>query len=285
MKRATLVTSLMLAVSLCILIIGCSKSNPAAPEVSSTGQSQAYTYEQPQIVPMDPRTEKWGWTAHDKTTYICAKQWGLSDTRANYMSGASHLPDVYDNEGTVPGTQNWRHGWVQLVNGVWVWGSADAWCNANIRGSGYNSKSAYYYYGVGNRNQGDWYLGYASHYLEDVGNPWHTSANIVQQLATHGSYETWVENNWTSGWNLSASVANDYSYYAVSDPAASTRNLAIYSNSRNTTIYNAYVNSGKPTGAGTGNSTLVSETRTRIRDTGRYVKGLIKFTLDAKGAW
>ena len=49
---------------------------------------------------------------------------------------------------------------------------------------------------------GDWYLGYASHYLQDVGNLWHTSTNIVQQLSTHGGYETWVDNNWDEGHNL-----------------------------------------------------------------------------------
>jgi hypothetical protein len=286
MKERKTCLAVLATVATGIIVFGCSKHNPAAPAHTGAAQQEAAVlYAQPEAVAMKPPAVKWGWTAHDKTTYICAKQWGLSDYRANYMSGASHMPDVYDNEGTVPGTQNWRHGWVQLVNGVWIWGNADYHCNANIRGSGLNGKSAFYYYGAGNRDWGDWYLGYASHYLEDCGNPWHTSANIVQQLSTHGGYETWVENNWTSGHNLSAAVGNDYYYYAVSDPAAGTRSLAIYSNSKNRTLYEAYVASGNPTGSGTGNSTLVSETRILLRDTGRYVKGLIKYTLDAKSAW
>ena len=285
MKRASILWYLTAAAMLGGLT-GCSQHNPAAPVLSETAQPEASAIlTPPEAIPMKPPAGKWGWTVHDKTTYICAKQWGLSDYRANYMSGASHMPDVYDNEGTVPGTQNWRHGWVQLVNGVWIWGSADGCCNDNIRGSGYNGKSSFYYYGAGNRDWGDWYLGYAAHYLEDCGNPWHTSANIVQQLSTHGPYEAWVDNNWASGWNFSASVSGDYNYYAVTDPAAATRALAKWSNSRNTTLYNAFVTSGKPTAAGTGNATLVSETRNLVRETGRYAKGLIKYTLDAKGAW
>jgi len=284
MKKSVLLSIMLLAVILCVIVIGCSKHNPAAPVATDTVQPEAFVaFTQPEAVAIKPSAAKWGWTAHDKTTFICAKQWGLSDYRANYMSGASHMPDVYDNEGTVPGTQQWRHGYVYAA-GVHIWGSADAYCNNNIRGSGLNGKSAFYYYGAGNRDWGDWYLGYGSHYMEDCGNPWHTSANIVQQLATHGPFETWVENNWTSGWNLSAAVGNDYYYYTVSDPAG-TRNLAYWSYSRYSTVYNAYVASGKPTGAGTGNSTLVNETKTLIKETGRYVKGLIKFTLDAKGAW
>jgi hypothetical protein len=287
MKRSTIIANLFLAVGLCAGIVGCSKENPAAPvTVNTTQQEESAALAQPEAVAIKPPAEKFGWTAHDKTTFICAKQWGLSDYRANYMSGASHMPDVYDNESAVPLNQQWRHGYV-LAYGAYVWGVAHWCCDDNIRGGSYalNGKSAYYYYGIGNRDWGDWYLGYASHYLEDVGNPWHTSANIVQQLDTHGPYETWVENNWTSGHNLSTAVSSDYYYYAITFIYGSVANLAKWSNGRNTAVYNAYVASGKPTGAGTGNATLVSETKLLLRETGRYVKGLIKYTLDAKAAW
>jgi len=228
---------------------------------------------------------RWGWTVHDNMTYYCAKQWGLSDDRAQTMLNASHMPDIYDVEGQIPGTQNWLHGWVQIINGVWVWGSADNACNNNIQGIGWNGKCSFYYYKIGNISQGDWYLGYAAHYMEDCGNPWHTSANIVQQLSTHSDYETWVDNNWTNGFNFSLSISSDYYYYSVTNPKDAVKALAIYSNSQNSIIYKAFLDSGSPTKADIGNTVLVSETRQLLINTSRYVKGLMKFTLDAKNAW
>jgi hypothetical protein len=300
MKKTNFILfSLILVFVVSMIFNGCTTDkNPVQPQQNEEALSLIIPEALPMEIPegyfnnsADEKTgvkinkTLWNWTVHDSMMYICAKQWGLSDDRAEYMAGAAHMPDVYDNEGTIPLTQQWRHGWVQLINGVWIWGSADDCCDDNIRGEGYNDKSAFYYYDEGNRLWGDWYLGYASHYLQDVGNPWHTSANIVQQLSTHSGYETWVDNNWNEGHNFYEAVSEDWHYYAVSDPAASTRSLAIWSNSKNSVVYDSYVDSGNPTEAGEGNSTLVDETKLLIRDTGRYTKGLIKFTLDSKNVW
>jgi hypothetical protein len=232
-----------------------------------------------------PSDERWAWTPHQRTMFVAAKHMGLSDTRANRMAGAAHMPDVYDNEGTIPGTQQWRHGYIYLWGVYTGIGVADAMCANNISGSGYNSRSAFYHYEAGSITNGDWYLGYASHYLQDVANPWHTSANVYQQLDTHGPFETWVANNWTSGHKFQDVINSDYYYYSVSNPAATVRTLALWSNGRNTTVSNAYINSGKPTAAGTGNITLVNETKELLKRSCRYTKGLIKYTLDAKKAW
>ena len=212
------------------------------------------------------------------------KQWGLSDARANYMSPAAHMPDVYDNEGEIPLTQNWRHGYV-FAGGVHIWGNADDCCHENIQGQGFNDKSAFYYYENGNRWWGDWWLGYASHYLQDVGNPWHTSVDIVQQLVTHKGYEQWVDANWSSGHNFQDVVNSDIYYYYISNPGATVRSLAQWSNSNNTYMLSAYINSGYPTGSGGGNSNLIYGTEYLLKVQARYTKGLIKYTLDAKNAW
>jgi hypothetical protein len=274
-----------------MFIISCDKSNPVISEdqineeAISDNLLTPLSMNKPDGFKYDfPADAKWGWSVHDQTMYICARQWGVSTDRANMMSGAAHMPDVYDVEGQIPGTNNWRHGYVYQY-GIHIWGNADENCNNNIRGSGFNGKSAFYYYENGNKSWGDWYLGYASHYMQDVGNPWHTSANIVQQLDTHGPYETWVGNNWTSGHNFKSIVENDWYYYSISDPKASVVALAKWSNGKNTTVRDAYVNSGKPTGSGTGNSTLISETKELLKASARYTKGLIKYTLDAKSAW
>lgn len=229
--------------------------------------------------------EKWGYTPHYMTMYIAAKKCGLSDSRAAQMASSANLPDTYDGSHAIPGTQQWRHGYVYLVSGVYSgFGIAPSMCANNINGNGYSGRSAFYYYLTGNKSSGDWYLGYASHYLQDLGNPWHTASNLYQQL-THNSYETWVANNWSAGHKFQDAVNADNSYYTVSNPATSAVNLARYSNGRNSTISKAYNDSNKPTAAGTGNSTLVSETRTLLIYTARYNKGLIRYTLNACDAW
>ena len=227
---------------------------------------------------------KWLGSTHGSMTAICATQWGLDSTRINNISQASLMPDVYDVQGPIPYANFWYHGWAQIINGIWAFGHADMACKNNIDGCGLNCKSSYYYFSNGNSYYGDWYLGYASHYMEDCGNPWHTSLDIIQ-FTHHFNYEKWVESNWTSGYNFSATVYNDYYYYVVTDPAKSTRTLAIYSNSKNSTLYNAYINSGFPTNAGTGNQVLINETRNLLKQTARYIKGLIKYTLDENNAW
>ncbi|MCD4792687.1 MAG: hypothetical protein K8R54_05615 [Bacteroidales bacterium] len=294
MKRLKKINQLILITfGLCIFIFSCTKKNEIIPEneqvvddyvLEAVELPDEITLENVQDYELNYSVDKWNWTVHDKTMYIAAKQWGISDSRADMMSGAAHMPDVYDNEGQIPGTQNWRHGYV-FAYGIHIWGNADECCDNNISGSGLSGKSSFYYYENGNQSWGDWYLGYASHYLQDVGNPWHTSSNIVQQLETHIGYEEWVDNNWSEGHNFEDIVNNDWYYYSVSDPDATVRSLAKWSNSKNSTVYDAYVNSGNPTGAGTGNSTLVSETKTLLKVVGRYTKGLIKYTLDAKNEW
>jgi hypothetical protein len=275
--------------------IGCEKEDLLVPEKLDSNKvenANAIGFELPDAIQMPEKFEiifpetgsKWTRTPHQKTMWVAAKQWGLSDTRADAMAGAAHMPDIYDDDGHLPGTQQWRHGYVYLY-GIYIkFGIADAMCANNINGSGYNGKSAFYYY-PSNKPLGDWYLGYASHYLQDVANPWHTSANIYQQISTHSGYETWVANNWTKGHKFQDVISADYSYYAVTDPAASTRNLALWSNNKNTIVYKAYVASDKPTGSGTGNTTLINETKELLKASCRYTKGLIKYTLDAKKAW
>ena len=48
----------------------------------------------------------------------------------------------------------------------------------------------------GNNYEGYKYLGYATHYLEDIGTPVHTDMDIINQMKFHLGYEEWVNLHW-----------------------------------------------------------------------------------------
>ena len=269
-----------------VFLNACKKDDSSIPSLKNSDKVSA-SVSKPYVIPdsalINP-SAKWLGVTHGNMSAICATQWGLNTIRINNISKASLMPDVYDVQGPIPYTNVWYHGWAQIINGIWAWGNADMACKNNIQGYGLNSKSSNYYFSHGNPGYGDWYMGYASHYMEDCGNAWHTSLSIPQ-FTCHFNYEQWVAENWTSGHNFSSTVINDFYYYVVIDPAKSTRNLATYSNSKNNTIYKAYINSGYPTTAGTGNQILINETRNLLFQTARYIKGLYKYTLDKNNAW
>ena len=52
-------------------------------------------------------------------------------------------------------------------------------------------------FNIGNNYEGYKYLGYASHYLEDVGTPVHTDMDVINQLSFHLGYEEWIDLHWT----------------------------------------------------------------------------------------
>jgi hypothetical protein len=228
---------------------------------------------------------KYGWNGHKEIAKLCAQQWGLTGTRVTRMMEGANAPDTKDNEGVVPGTQQWRHGYV-FAYGVYIWGTADQWCYNVIKGTGIGGNSWYTCFSryPSDKSNGDYCLGYAGHYMMDLTNPWHCAANIVSQ-ANHGNYEKWIEANWWDGWQFYKQISTGTTYYAITDPAATCRSVAKASYNVSASLNNAYNASGSPIGVGTGNSTLVSMTRTQITIAGKYMRGLIKYTLDAKSAW
>lgn len=275
---------LVFAAALSILMIGCGgKESPLAPVANEPAKLRVIP-EEGEDNANEPEP-KWALNVHKSMMVLAAAKMGLSSTRQNQMSYWAAKPDTVDGEGVVPGSQQWRHGYVYL-SGVYVWGGAAQCLDQNIYGtSGYLNKSAGYYYSQGNKTYGDYYLGYALHYLADVGNPWHTNADIVSQATSHGNYETWVKNNWTTGWNFSADFYNESASYSYSDIRDYVRKLSKYSYNNSKSIDAAFTASGKPTGKGTGNSTLVSLTRSQMKETSKYMRGCIRKVLDQYGMW
>jgi hypothetical protein len=304
MKRTL---SLLLALSVSVFITaGCSKrQSPTAGEPAAIAQdddySQAsYKVEAPlPVLQTHPEAAvKWSQLTHKKIVAVAAAKWGLSTARVNNITAASEMPDVYQSGFSNGYNQQWSHAFMLTSGGYWYWGDADDdfYDNLNQSGGeiespeGYNGKSAKYYYQASNQYQGDWYVGYACHYIEDVCLVLHTTVPGYYMATKHFDFETWVENNLTAGHKLLDAVSADNTYYIVTDPKTAINQAAYYTSGYYSSAYgkkawDAYAACGYPTAAGSGNATLVANTRGMLVDAGRYVKGTIKYTLDKYGQW
>ncbi len=286
------------------LALGCSRHkdpvSPPSPSDNDNYHQAPYRIEVP-----TPRLEahpdlevKWSCLTHRKVVSIAAAKMGLSTGRINNITAASDSPDVYQSGLENGFNQQWSHAFMLTSGGYWYWGDADDDFHDNINQStseiespeGYKGKSAKYYYQAGNQYRGDWYLGYACHYIEDVCLVLHTTVPFGAMATKHFAFETWVENNLTAGHKLLDAVSADNYYYVITDLKTAVNQAAYYTSGYYSSTYgkkawDAYVASGYPTGAGTGNAALVANVKGMLVDAGRYVKGTIKYTLDRYGQW
>lgn len=241
---------------------------------------------------------RWTVDTHNNITDVCAWQWGLSTGRRNNMKSSSEMPDTYQSGIDNGFNQQWSHAYIYHSWGFWVWGDADDDFHDNIDGDsgesespeGLNGKWAGYYYDLNNQYSGDWYLGYACHYIEDISLILHNTIPDVDMLFYHFDFEQWVQNNLTVGHKFLDAIKNDWNYYPVTDLKAAIRCAAWNtswgnSNGIGKKVWQNYESSGFPTGTGTGNSTLVYYTKIMIREAGRFTKGAVKYTLDKYGQW
>jgi hypothetical protein len=69
------------------------------------------------------------------------------------------------------------------------------------------------------------------HYMSDLSNPFHTSSSIIA-LFYHGSYETYVSDNWNSGHNFNRTIQNvdSAARIRIDDPEGDAKNLAAQTN-------------------------------------------------------
>ena len=280
--------------------VGVSNARDDAARPEGDESQAAYRIDAPSPASAaDPGLDlKWSQLTHKKIVTIAAAKWGLSTARVNNLTAASEMPDVYQSGLDAAYNQQWSHAFMLTSYGWWYWGDADDDFYDNLNQSsgeiespeGYKGLSAKYYYQAANQYMGDWYLGYACHYIEDVCLVLHTTIPDWYMATKHFAFETWVENNLTAGWKLLDAVTADNSYYVVTDPKTAVNQAAYYTSGYYSSVagkkaWDAYVASGFPTAAGTGNSTLVYYTKSMLVDAGRYVKGTMKYTLDKYGQW
>ncbi len=245
---------------------------------------------------------KFGTVAHKSFVYTCAKKLGLPESRAIIMRNASVMPDEYQSGIDNSFNQQWSHAYmvIKTLWGMqWVWGDADDDFHDNLLGDsgesespeGYNGKWAGYYYILGNRDLGDWYVGYACHYITDVSFVLHSTFPNVNMLLHHFDFETWMDNNWDQGHNFSQVLSNVpiESYYTITDPKAAIRNAVIASNySYNTNAQKAWDNfeeSDFPTSTGSGNDDCVYYTKLMIEEATKWTGGAIRYALIRYDQW
>ena len=244
----------------------------------------------------------WAEEDHDNFVYLCAVKLGLSSSRASTMRDAAHMPDVFQSGLDNLYNQQWSHAYmiVKMFWGPqWVWGDADDDFHDNIDSSdngiegpeGYNGKWAGYYYRAGKQSLGDWYTGYACHYIEDVSFVLHVSVPDYDMAVHHFDYETWISNNWSKGYCFSA-TANQVpvsSYYTISDLRSAIRQAAINATlSYGTNARLAWENyqaSGFPTAAGTGSAAAAQYTRKMVEEATKWTGGAIKYSLTKYKQW
>jgi hypothetical protein len=257
---------------------------PAAPSATSTS---------------DPDLLEWAEATHVNLSTIAAQRWGLPSSRVDVIGPAGDDPDHYESGLENGFNQQWSHAYLYASLGIWVWGDANENFDDCITGrlagqlEGPECKdglSARYHYDLGNQVEGDRFLGYATHYVEDVCQVLHASAPSADMLTYHFTYEGWVAANWTDGHNFSASVVGDNYYYPITDLQQAVRNAAWAASYWNRSsagrkVWDNYRSSGYPTGAGTGNATLVSSTRELLIRAARYATGAVKYTLDTYNQW
>ena len=237
---------------------------------------------------------------HTSFTEAAATYWGIAATRKANMKAAADKPDTYQSGFSNYYNQQWSHAFLMASGGIWIWGDADDDFADNLNGDsgeiespeGYNGYSARDYYQVNNQYWGDWYLGYATHYIEDVCIVVHAtapSATRMDILSKHFAFEDWIKANLTAGHKLLAAASADTYYYPVTDPKASINtaayNTSYWAGGTGKKVWDAYVASGYPTTAGSGNATLVAGAKEMMIRAIRYTRGTIKYTLDKYGQW
>lgn len=250
----------------------------------------------------DDKQLKYGWVAHKNFTYVCAKKLGLSEERAIIMRDASVMPDVYQVGIENGFNQQWSHAFILTKTwwgAQWLWGDADDDFHDNLDGDsgesespeGYNGKWAGYYYAQGNRELGDWYVGYACHFMEDVGIVLHTTFPDFNLAVHHGDFEDWIDANWNSGHNFSEVVESVEAseYYSFSDPKRAINQAAKASNwyysAHGKKAWEAYANSGYPIASGSANNTCVYYTRLMLEETTKWTGAAIKYAMDKYNQW
>lgn len=249
--------------------------------------------------PADPTLVEWAEATHVNISTIAAQRWGLPPSRVAVIGPTGDDPDHYEGGVENGFNQQWSHAYLYSSLGFWLWGDANENFDDCITGrlAGQlegpeckDGQSAALHYGRGDQIQGDRFVGYATHYIEDVCQVLHASSPSADMLTHHFAYEGWVASNWTAGHNFASSVTADNAYYAISDLQQSIRNAAWAASYWNRSgagrkVWDNYRSSGYPTAAGTGNAALVQYTRELLIRAARYATGTVKYALDRYGQW
>ena len=140
-----------------------------------------------------------------------------------------------------------------------------------------NAAKSYYALGSSYYPQAATYLGYSSHFLEDVGNPMHTGYEYQQILNqwTHSNYENHVNSRWYSGFE--SLIANNYNYFWYTDWRQGTIDLSAYSNGYLDSLYTRVYNLGPSWDYTSYDATVDGITNNVLLRTAKYTNGLARY--------
>lgn len=205
---------------------------------------------------------KWYGNTHKNIMLISCTKMGVSSTYANYASSYADDPDTWAN------SQIWQS-YSHYYDPVIQVGDAAENCDDFAVYAKTNFNNGAYYTAYEN-------LGYASHYMCDLGNPMHTGYATLQasHQSVHSSYESYVLNNWTTGHKFQDVIQNCNTHYTVTDPEESAKNLAIATRVELDTIYNAVYYHPSTFGS---DPNVIDLTKRVLEKTAKYDKGLVKY--------
>jgi len=225
----------------------------------------------------------WNGNEHQSIIEIsCIKWGGISKDYASVAGTAAPKPDTWTQIPPPPGYPDWM--WDFIMQAVWSWTHYynPSWWVTGIETGSAPSETKYYAdIAKNNHSNGDYYsaytnLGYASHFMTDVGQPLHTGAELGQASHPdiHHAYENYVTNNWNSGYNFKSVVENNWYYYPISDPEQATKNLGKYAHQYADTVYSTIYDNPDTWQS---NTDLKRITENCLLETAKYTLGLVKY--------
>lgn len=203
----------------------------------------------------------WTQTPHQDIIYIACTKWGVDSTHANIAKYASDDPDSWDSGFW----QSYNHYYDPSIDFGYAAMNCDDFAN-----------DAKNYYDNVQLTSAYTNLGYSSHYISDLGNPMHTGLEASQYLNqwVHTYYESYVVDNWETGYNYKDIVDSATTYYVITDPEQSAENLATSSHADLNTLYSkVYYN---PSTFGS-DSDVITITDNVLYKTAKYNLGLVKY--------
>lgn len=257
--------------------------------------------EAPKLEKINLKSEKrWSENTHKSIVSIAAKQLGLSENRIKNIEEASYMPDIYQAGFENGYNLQWSHAYMINSWGKHIYGDAPDDFKDNLEiakgkdesKEGYKNKSASFYYDSNNQEKGDWYLGYALHFIEDTSLLLHTSFpsfTNLDLLTKHFAFENWIENNIDKGFKLLDAVKEDAYYYKINDPLKAIHNASYISNiwtsELGEKLWNEYKKCNYPENEGEGSEILVKLSEKMLINASRYAKGTIIYMFDKYNQW
>ena len=245
-------------------------------------------------------TVQWAEPLHSSFTSIACGKESIPDDLTRIASLSSVTPDTWYNYPGGIAVQSINHGYVpDVLPGIGLLYAPD-----NCGNFASTAKTAFQSH---NYQEAFTNLGYANHFMEDMGQPYHTPPKeiiglafiddpsyvikpavlggvVINYKALHDAYETFASNYWNqplpnneASFDTTASQVPDY--YFVYDPTVSARRHGSDSASvAYPLIYDGiwhFIQNGNLDFAT--NPTIIARTKERVYHTEEYTRGLIRY--------